>query len=281
MAENSEGHESESSTERQDAAAAGTAEQNSAAAATTEENSSASGVAAATTFASAPNSAAAPAAPARADWRDGEIAKLRAQLERERAKPAAAAAAAPAAPAQRSGESDAEFDARVTARAQQIAEAQRFNQQCEAAAASGRSAFGGDFDARIGQIASKLIDRNDPGSVARYNQFLLDAFDAADNDPAKVAKVMYELGGNLDEAYRVINLSSVKRGAELAKLGSATPASVSGAPKPITPIGSRGERHENVSASDPSRADQLSTATWMERRNAEVAAREAAQRGSR
>lgn len=277
MAENSEGHESESSAEQQDAAAEVVAGQNPAAGATTEETA---GAAATTAAASAPDSAAAvAAAPARADWRDGEIAKLRAQLERERAKPAIAAA--PTAPAQRSGESDAAFDARVTARAQQIAEAQRFNQQCEAAAASGRSAFGGDFDARIGQIASKLIDRNDPGSVARYNQFLLDAFDAADNDPAKVAKVMYELGGNLDEAYRVINLSSVKRGAELAKLGSATPTSVSGAPKPITPIGSRGERHESVSASDPGRADQLSTANWMERRNAEVAAREAAQRGSR
>lgn len=204
------------------------------------------------------------------DWRDGEIAKLRDQLVRERAKEPPKPLAAPEAPT--------DLDARVEARAQALRSAEDFTRSCEAAAKVGRETFT-DFPARLGEITTKLVDYRDPASTARYNQFLRDTFEAADGDASVVAKIIYELGGDLNEANNIMNMSSAKRGAELARLSSREPSAVSGAPKPITPIGSHGEQHLSVKASDPTRADTLSTASWMERRNAEVAAKEAAEGG--
>ncbi len=60
---------------------------------------------------------------------------------------------------------------------------------------------------------------------------------------------------------------------ELARLaGAGKDPGVSAAPKPITPITPVGNRHEQIAASDPAKADQLSSAEWHARRNAEVAA---------
>lgn len=224
----------------------------------------------------APTAEAAPPAPV--DWRNNEINRLRSQLERERTKQATTTPAKPTpapAPTQTPGESAAAFEERVQAAAQQRVMVQNFERSCNDAAAAGRASFGEDFDNRLKQITGNLVDAKSPDSLARYNQFLLDAIEAADGDPSAVAKVLYELGGDLNEADRVMNLSPVKRGSELARLSAREAAPVSGAPKPITPVSARGERHDAIAASDPTRADKLSTAAWMERRNAEVKAREA------
>lgn len=217
--------------------------------------------------------------PVKADWRDNEINRLRSQLER--AKTAEPKPAAPVAPAPALSTPDPDFESRVTARARELSAIEKFDADCVKAANAGKAAFGDDFTSRLKSITSNLVDPRDAASVTRYNMFLRDTLEAADGDPDLVAKVIYELGGDLNEADRVMNLSSVKRGAELARLSAKEPSAVSGAPKPLTPIGGRGEKHETIKASDPGRADSLSTASWMERRNAEVAAQEQTRRGAR
>lgn len=207
------------------------------------------------------------------DWRDQQIARLRDQLAREKAKPVEAKPDVKPDP-------NSDFESRVATAAAQQRRVDDFNAACLKAATAGRSAYS-DFDTRLRDITSNLVDQRDPASVIRYNQFLSDTIEAADGDPNVVAKVIYELGSDLNEADRVMGLSSVKRGAELAKLSSREAAEVSSAPKPITPVAARGDKHESIKASDPSRADGLSTASWMERREAEVQAQAKARMGMR
>jgi hypothetical protein len=49
---------------------------------------------------------------------------------------------------------------------------------------------------------------------------------------------------------------------------------ISKAAKPITPLNGRGVAHEAINPDDPTRADGLSTKAWMERREAQIRARE-------
>lgn len=205
------------------------------------------------------------------DWRENEIARLRSQLERERAKEPKAADPKPAvAPAQ----PDADFESRVATAAEQRTQILAFNKACSDAAKSGRETYGEDFVSRLSEITSKLVDLKDPVSAMKYNLFLKDAIEAADGDSGVVAKIVYELGGDLDEADRVMNLSPVKRGIELSKLSAREAKQISSAPQPITPVSARGDKHETIKPSDPTRSDTLSTASWMERRNAEVKAQD-------
>ena len=65
---------------------------------------------------------------------------------------------------------------------------------------------------------------------------------------------------------------------ELARLAAKLPveeadktvAAVSGTAKPITPVGSRGQSHVEIDPRDPDKADGLTTAEWMRRREAQV-----------
>jgi hypothetical protein len=91
-------------------------------------------------------------------------------------------------------------------------------------------------------------------------------------------KLLFELGQDPDEAERLLRLSPAKMGVELGKrLGGGAPARprATGAPKPITPISQRGRSHDPIAASDPERADRLSTEAWMKRREEELASKTA------
>lgn len=215
----------------------------------------------------APAAPATPAVSKAPDWRDNEINRLRAMIEREKGK----APAAPATPATTGAipTDPAQLDRLVAERAEALRAQQEFNIQCVSAAQAGREAYP-DFTARVNELGSRFVNPQDADSVARYNSFLRDTIEATGNNPSAVAKVIYELAGDPNEAYRVMGLSAAARGAEIAKLANAQAAAVSAAPKPITPVGSHGVTHDAIRASDPERADKLSTAEWMARRNNEV-----------
>jgi hypothetical protein len=170
---------------------------------------------------------------------------------------------------------DAEIERLANLKAEAISAQRLFNQRCNDAALAGRRDFGEqEFNSAIAGL-QQIYDASDPQSNAAY----LALVDAA-LETGEGPRVLYELGKDLDEASRLLALSPAKMGLELGKRlsGSATPA-VSGAPKPITPVGSRGRSHEAISASDPERADKLTTEAWMRRREAEVLARQTAERG--
>lgn len=222
--------------------------------------------------ASAEPAVAAPPAKPADDWKDRRIAqltgKLREAQEKLEAKPEGAAAAGEAIIT-----NQAELDRLVEAQAERALAAKQFNESCNAAAEAGRQAFGAeDFNKSVAGLV-QLVDMKDPSQAATYNQFINAALATG-----KAPELLFALGRDQNEAARLMLLPPVQLGIEMARLAAKpAPAPISGAPKPIEPIGSRRGPHTSIAPSDPVRADNLSTAEWMVRRNAEVKARQQAQ----
>ena len=200
------------------------------------------------------------------DWKDKRIAQLTAKLrEVEKAPKALPQAPSPGVVAMPgTPEFQALVDTEVNKKAGAIAQIQAFNQACDATAAEGRKNWQ-DFDSRVANL-QKLIDGNNPAEVQLFNNFLLAAIETGEGP-----KVIYELGGDLNEAHRIIALPPIKMGVALAKLsiGQGPAREISNAPKPIKPVGST---NTNVEArpDDPDQGDRLSTEEWMKRRNAQM-----------
>lgn len=199
-------------------------------------------------------------------WYEKRIAKLTAQLAEERGKKAAAPPTG--------YRTQAEFDAAVAQRATQEAAAREWDQKCEAVAAEGRRVYP-DFEGKVNSIL-RLVDRNNPGEWNNYLQFLATAIETG-----KGHDIIHKLGSDLNEASRILSMPAAKMAVEVTKMSLVDDGSnrVSNAPKPITPVGSRGAQHTSIAPDDPENADKLSTAEWMARREAQVAARWKAQGG--
>jgi len=214
--------------------------------------------------ADAPAVVAEPVAPPKEDWRDKRIGQLTAQKKALEAK----AQALEIQLLQRPGETDANFEARVEAAAEAKAiektQANKFIDECNREAAAGRKAFS-DFDDRINNL-SKLVDKSDPVSISSYQQLVSAALETGEG-----AKLLHSLGGDLDEASRIMGLSPTKQGIELARIAARQAAPVSSAPRPIRPIGNRGESLNQVDPADKDRGDSLDTRSWMERREQQIA----------
>ena len=192
-----------------------------------------------------------PAKPAK-DWRDREIAKKHAQIkerdaelaalreqleattrratpaaaddpaavEAARVAEAAAARTAPRVPAQ----SD---DARIEARARQLAAAQTAEEQLAVAFTAGRAAHGGEWDGAMDNI--RTLGGFDPDTMTDIL--------ATDNP----SQVLFELGKTPERFQEVMELPPAKRRAQLVKIGMAPPLTppkkaVSDAPAPVDPI---------------------------------------------
>lgn len=214
----------------------------------------------------APVAEAAPApAPAKKeDWREAKIRRLTAQLHELRGQEAAPepAAQAPADdPAARLAE--AEIERRARERAKEISAIDTFNRMCREAANAGRQAFP-DFDTKVSALREAFAGgEGDVQQQVTYNQFV-----AALLETGQAPALLHQLGSDLDEAARIINLPPIKMVVELTRLaGKAPDTSTTRAPKPITPVGSKGAAHTAISPDDPERADNLPTAEWMKRRN--------------
>ena len=192
------------------------------------------------------------------------VAKLTAQKKELEAK--VAAQAAPSAP-EPVVLDEAKIDALAEAKANVKAAQRAFDEACNAAFKIGTETYPEVFSKRVDNLKT-LIDPSDAASQSRY-----DAFISAMIETDEAPKLIAELGADLEEAERIMKLSPVRQGIELAKLAARDPEQVSKVPKPITPIGTRTGSHEKIDPKDATRADALSTKEWMARRNAEIVER--------
>lgn len=216
--------------------------------------------------------------PPQVDWRDKRIATLTRRLRELQEKGVSPPVAtpppgtAPEPPLQ----PPTNLDALVNQRARELAAVQDFNRRCDDTALAGRAAFGeSEFNGRI-QNLQKLVDNTDPQSVQTYNSLLMAALETGD-----AARILFDLGADLNEAQRVLAMTPTKMAVELTRKAAMPPAQVSSAPKPITTLATRPGSHERIAPDDPDRSDHLSTAEWMRRREEQLAARRAANGAAR
>lgn len=195
------------------------------------------------------------------DWRDRRIAQLTARLREKEQQPTKVEEKVEAETVDPN-----EFERRVALAAEERAQIKAFNDACNETAEQGKKLFP-DFGEKITAL-TKLVDTTSPEAVAKYNAFLLASIETGEGP-----KLLHQLGSDLNEAERILGLSPVKMAVELAKLstktatgGSGTGTSVSGAPKPISPVGQRGAQLSDIDPGDPERADSLPVDLWMKRR---------------
>lgn len=205
------------------------------------------------------------------DWRDRRIATLTRRLRelQERGQPGPQVQQ----PDNQARHQPAE-QALIEQRARELSIIQDFNRRCDETALVGRSQFGEtEFNGRI-QNLQKLSDPTDPNSVQAYNSLLMAALEAGDS-----ARLLFELGADLNEAQKILGMSPTRMAVEMTKRAARPPVQTSNATRPITPLGGRPASHERIEADDPDRSDHLSTAEWMRRREAQIADRLKASRG--
>lgn len=200
----------------------------------------------------------------KADWRDKQIAKGHARQKELQARLAEAERERDELRSGRgqSGLTQADVDRLASEKAAQLASEQTFTKDVQNLAADGKAAFP-DWDSRVTSLA-QLVDQNDPASVNSYAAFI-----GAALETGEAAKIIHTLAGDLDEAQRILELSPVKMGIELGKLALREPSEPSKAPRPIRPVNGSAASHSEIRPDDPDRADTLSTAEWMRRRNAQ------------
>lgn len=203
--------------------------------------------------------------PAKPDWKEQRIAKLTAKNKEMAEQLAAKAPTVVPAPTSPSP-GGAEFDKQVRTEAEKIASQNAFNAACNAVAAKGKESFG-DFMPRVDALL-QVVDKNDPASVTAYNGFLSAAMEVGGEN---AHKIIYAVGGDLNEAARLMALPPIKLALELNKLAEKGVGEESKLAKPITPIAGKAATHSGIDPTDAERADDLSTAEWMKRREAQVA----------
>ena len=192
------------------------------------------------------------------DWRDDRIAKLTAQLKEAKfsGKPAGDDPAA----------KQAELDKLVNQRAEQLAVQREFEKQAADARMAGQAEYGDkEFDAAVVRITD-VVDRENPQEVQAYSNLVNAALETGE-----AHKVLFELSKDQSEASRIMALSPARMGAAVARLAAKPVEEVTKAPKPISPIGSgKGASRSEINPGDKDRSDGLTTAEWMNRREAEA-----------
>ena len=237
----------------------------------TERSEAASGEGASPTPTAAeatPAPAAAPVKDPQIAWRDRRIAELSQKLKAARAS-AGAGPQPPAAPAAGDTVPLTEVERLANERAQEIAAREQFNSRCNAAAQEGAKLFP-DFSERVGNLIS-LRDEGDPASVMAYTQLLTAALETG-----KAPEVLHRLGGDMEQAQKLMGLPPIKMALEVAKLAmpvAEEAAAPSAAPKPIRPVGMKGDSATRIAPDDKERADTLTTEEWMRQREAQLKAR--------
>ena len=223
-----------------------------------------------------------PEPPQVTDWRDRRIGEQQQRLRERNARIAELEAQLSAyagtaqqgyqpngaAPAPNYGSQPVgDIQQRINEAAAQMAAAAEFTRRCNEVADSGRKVYQ-NFDNRVQRLTG-LVDSNDAQQVAQYNAFLTAAMETGQAD-----KLIYELGGDLNEASRIMALSPVKMAVELTKMSTRPPTDASGAPRPLSPVASASQANRTTIAPDDAEgADALSTEEWMRRREEQVQGR--------
>ncbi len=216
--------------------------------------------------ASEPSSAAAaaPAADPKEDWRERRIRQLTARL-REQEK--LGEGAMPPSDGAQAAPTQEEIQRQVQAEAARLAAVNEFNRECNAAVEAGKAAFGAEqFNSRVAELR-KIADMQNPAEAQAYTALIQSVLETGE-----APKVLFQLGADLNLASELLALSPTKRAMKLAQLALAKgEPEPSAAPKPVTPIRPKADGVTPIAPSDASRADNLSMAEWMKRREAEVA----------
>jgi len=221
------------------------------------------------------------------DWRDRRIGEQQARLRERNARIAELEAqlrgqgVQPSQPSQGNGatapqpgqppynpQQPQDIQRQINEAAAQLAATQEFNRRCNEVAEAGRKVYG-NFDQRVQRLVG-LVDGNDPQQVGQYNNFL-----SAAMETGAATRLIYDLGGDLNEASRIMALDPMRMAVELTRLAArATTTDPTGAPRPIQPIttGAQGQRAA-LQPDNPDDADTLSTEEWMARREEQVASR--------
>lgn len=200
--------------------------------------------------------------------REARIAELEAQLKAKEPPKTGGDGAG--------GLDEAEVERRANERARTMSAEARaqeaWNSMCANITKAGEGAHA-DFEAKIGPVVKSLVDFNDAASFNAYASFVNVA-----NETGKAHEIIYDLAQNPDEFAKILSMPSARMAVEVARMVTPEGQILSKAPRPIRPVGNRGNAHEAIKASDPDRADNLDTATWMARREKEISDRGGARR---
>lgn len=158
----------------------------------------------------------------------------------------------------------------IHAEAQRIAAEQAFNDRCSAVAEQGKKDFP-DFNAQIGKFQQ----------IGGLPPSMLQAVVEVDAPQA----VLYELSKDLDEAYRISQMSPLRQAAALAKMGVKLAAASAKATPAATPTAGASARTPDAidgtvvgrGRTAPVRLDdeRVSMRDWMEARQAQLAKKRA------
>lgn len=214
--------------------------------------------------------------PSSDEWRTKKMQERIDRLTREKSAAEAALAAKQQTGTPPDPADDAAISARIDALAQTKAEvltAQRaFDARCLEVVEQGKKTFA-DFDNSVKELI-QIADMSNAKEAAQYTSFIDAIIETGEG-----ARLIHDLASDPAEAERIFKLSPVKQGMALAKLASVETEPVSNAPKPIVPIGNRAGTRIPIDPRDVARADTLSTAEWISRRNQQVAEDSKTKRG--
>src|SRR5215472_13236711 len=211
----------------------------------------------------------------RTDWRDRRIGELtqrtrelRAELERARAgqAPPNGQHQQPPNPQGYPPPDQNLIDAQIQQRAEILAANQEFNRRCNEVAEAGRRSYA-DFDLQVSRLVG-LVDANDPQGIQSYNAFLNAALETGE-----ASKIIHALGGDLNEASRILALNPVRMAVELTRLAARPMTELSNAPRPINPASTAVQAQRTSTSPDDPGSDNMSTAEWMRRREEQIAGR--------
>lgn len=217
--------------------------------------------------------------PAPTDWKDREIAR---QRERRREQEARVAQLTQELEALKSGQQqsqqqptntnaqlpNAEFDRLVNERARQfareLAATEDFNRRLNETAQKGREKFPDTFNQRVAALKGQF-DLTDTSVQLAWNNFMIAAMETGE-----APQLIHDLGGDPEQASRIMGLPAVRMAVELAKMAGQNGTEVSRAPRPITPITQTSSNRSPIDPDDPDRADQLPSAEWFRRREVQA-----------
>lgn len=213
---------------------------------------------------SPPTETPPPPEPAKGAWPKSaldRVAKLTARLREYEAR--GAGAPKPVDPGTGQPLTQEQIDQFINERAVAISAQQRFNTDCNEAAQRGAQKFP-DWKQKLDGL-TQLVDQTDMVSVSNYNVFLQAALETGDAEG-----IIHKLGGDLNEAARILSLPPVKMTMEVGKLSRGLEkGDPSKLPRPIRPVGSSAPTTA-TKPDDPERGKDLSMDDWMKARAVQV-----------
>lgn len=214
--------------------------------------------------------------PTPTDWKDREIARQRERRREQEARVQQLTQELEAlknnttkplsdpAPVQPNVEFDRLVNERARQFARELAATEDFNRRLNETAQKGKEQFPDTFNQRVAALKGQF-DLTDPSVQLAWNNFMIAAMETGE-----APRLIHDLGGDPEQASRIMGLPAVRMAVELAKMAGPSGTEVSRAPRPITPITQTSSNRSPIDPDDPERADQLSSAEWFRRREAQA-----------